>query len=109
MTRSSASTRISATLPQGQAARVVVRHLFNPAPNPQHHWWLSLSENLAHDQNPATVVGSRVASSVSVRAEKGAVDRCILIDDVWRRLARSGGHFSSLFSLPGSHKGADQS
>ena len=50
---SAASARIGATLPQCQAARIVIRHPFNPAPHPQHHRWLALSNGLAHDQNPA--------------------------------------------------------
>jgi hypothetical protein len=47
--RNAASARICATLPQCQAARIVIRHPFNPAPHPQHHWRLALSNDLAHD------------------------------------------------------------
>ena len=79
-----ASARIGATLPQCQAARIVIRRPFNPAPHPQHHRWLALSNGLAHDQNPAAAVGTRIASSASVRAEKRAVDRRVLVDDDWR-------------------------
>jgi hypothetical protein len=38
-----------------------------------------LSDDLAHEQNPAGVVGARVASSASVRTEKRGVDRRILV------------------------------
>ena len=79
-----ASARIGATLPQCQAARIVIRRPFNPAPHPQHHRWLALSNGLAHDQNPAAAGGTRTASSASVRAEKRAVDRRVLVDDDWR-------------------------
>jgi hypothetical protein len=67
---SAASARIGATLPQRQAARIIIWHPFNPAPYPQHHRWLALSNGLAHDQNPAAAVGTRIATSASVRAEK---------------------------------------
>jgi hypothetical protein len=77
---SAASARIGATVPQRQAARIVIRHPFNPAPYPQHHRRLALSNGLAHDQNPAAAVGTRIATSASVRAEKRAVDRRILVD-----------------------------
>ena len=73
------SARIGATLPHCQAVRIVIRHPFKPAPHPQHHRRLALSDDLAHDQNPAAVVGTRVASSASVRTEKRAVDRRILV------------------------------
>ena len=73
--RRAASARIRATLPQRQAARIVIRHPFNPAPHPQHHRWLALSNSLTHDQNPAAAVGTRIATSASVRAEERAVDR----------------------------------
>ena len=75
---SAASGRIGATFPQCQAVRIVIRHPFKPAPHPQHHRRLALSDDLAHDQNPAAVVGTRVASSASVRTEKRAVDRRIV-------------------------------
>src|ERR1700720_1541089 len=87
---SAASARIGATLPQRQAARIVIRHPFNPAPYPQHHRWLALSNGLAHDQNPAAAVGTRIATSASVRAEKRAVDRRILVDDDWRFVGHVG-------------------
>ena len=87
---SAASARIGATLPQCQAARIVIRHPFNPAPHPQHHRWLALSNGLAHDQNPAAAVGTRIATSASVRAEKRAVDRRILVDDDWRFVGHVG-------------------
>src|SRR3954449_2147190 len=47
----------------------------------RHHRRLALSNGLAHDQNPAAAVGTRIASSARVRAEKRAVDRRILVDD----------------------------
>jgi predicted membrane-bound mannosyltransferase len=47
---------------------------------------------LAHDQNPAALVGARVASSASVRTEKRAIDRRILVGDDWRCV----GHFGAL-------------
>src|SRR3954453_21023206 len=84
------SARIGATLPQCLAARIVIRHPFNPAPHPQHHRRLALSNGLAHDQNPAVAVGTRIASSASVRAEKRAVDRRIHVDDEWRRVDHVG-------------------
>src|SRR5438045_3300680 len=96
-----ASARIGATLPQCQTARIVIRHPFNPAPHPQHHRRLALSNYLAHDQNPAAPVGTRIASSASVRAEKRAVDRRILVDDDRRRVGHVGATFSNLFSLGG--------
>src|ERR1700756_1740347 len=87
---SAASARIGATLPQRQAARIVIRHPFNPAPYPQHHRWLALSNGLAHDENPAAAVGTRIATSASVRAEKRAVDRRMLVDDEWRFVGHGG-------------------
>src|SRR5438552_18021286 len=84
------SARIGATLPQCQAARIVIRHPFNPAPYPQHHRWLALSNGLARDQNPAAAVGTRIATSASVRAEKRAVDHRILVDDEWRFVGHLG-------------------
>ena len=78
------SARIGATLPQCQAARIIIRHPFNPAPHPQHHWRLALSNDLAYDENPAAAVGTRTATSASVRTEKRTVDRRILVDDDWR-------------------------
>ena len=36
-----------------QAARIVIRHPFNPAPHPQHHRWLALGNGLAHDPEPS--------------------------------------------------------
>src|SRR3954453_14280482 len=95
------SARIGATLPQCQAARIVIRHPFNPAPHPQHHRRLTLSNYLAHDQNPAAPVGKRIASSARVRAEKRAVDRRILVDDDGRLVGHAGATFSNLFSLGG--------
>jgi hypothetical protein len=86
---SAASARIGATLPQRQAARIVMWHPFNPAPYPQHHRWLALSSGLAHDQNPAAAVGTRIATSASVRAEKRAVDRRILAGATGADIARS--------------------
>jgi hypothetical protein len=88
--RRAASARIRATLPQRQAARIVIRHPFNPAPHPQHHRWLALSNSLTHDQNPAAAVGTRIATSASVRAEERAVDRRILVDDGWRFVGHVG-------------------
>lgn len=96
-----ASARIGATLPQCQAARIIIRHPFNPAPHPQHHWRLPLSNDLAYDENPAAAVGTRIATSASVRTEKRTVDRRILVDDDWRRVGHIGAPFSSLFSLGG--------
>src|ERR1700757_2054226 len=96
-----ASAWIGATLPQGQAARMVIRHPFNPAPHPQHYRRLALSNGLAHDQNPAAAVGTRIASSARVRAEKRAVDHRILVDDDWRRVGH-GGPLQQVFSLGGS-------
>src|SRR3954453_9127167 len=84
------SARIGATLPQRQAARIVIRHPFNPTPHPQHHRRLALSNGLAHDQNPAAAVGTGIASSASVRAEKRAVDRRIHVDDDRRRVGHVG-------------------
>jgi hypothetical protein len=95
------SARIGATLPQCQAARIIIRHPFNPAPHPQHHWRLPLSNDLAYDENPAAAVGTRIATSASVRTEKRTVDRRILVDDDWRRVGHVGAPFSSLFSLGG--------
>jgi hypothetical protein len=63
---------------------------FNPAPHPQHHRWLALSNSLTHDQNPAAAVGTRIATSASVRAEERAVDRRILVDDGWRFVGHVG-------------------
>src|SRR6201987_5932172 len=93
------SARIGATLPQCQAARIVIRHPFNPAPYPQHHRWLALSNGLAHDQNPAAAVGTRIATSARVGAEKRAVDRRILVDDEWRFVGHVGPPFSLKRSL----------
>ena len=45
------SARIGATLPQCRAARIIIRHPFNPAPHPQHHWRLPLSNDVAYDEN----------------------------------------------------------
>src|SRR5437879_11138836 len=87
---SEASARIGATLPKCQTARIVIRHPINPAPHPQHHRRLALSNGLAHDQNPAVAVGTRIASSASARAEKRAVDRRIHVDDDWRRVDHVG-------------------
>ena len=95
------SARIGATLPQCQAARIIIRHPFDPAPYPQHHWRLPLSNDLAYDENPAAAVGTRIATSASVRTEKRTVDRRILVDDDWRRVGHVGAPFSSLFSLGG--------
>ena len=95
------SARIGATLPQCQAARIIIRHPFNPAPHPQHHWRLALSNDLAYDENPAAAVGTRIAASAGVRTEKRTVDRRILVDDDWRRVGHVGAPFSSLFSLGG--------
>jgi|ERR1700730_683368 hypothetical protein len=44
----------------------------------------------------AAVVGTRVASSASVRTEKRAVDRRILVGDDWRRVGHCGAPFSKL-------------
>ena len=93
------SAGIGATLPQCQAARIISRHPFNPAPHPQHHRRLALSNDLAYDENPAAAVGTHIATSASVRAEKRAVDRRILVDDDWWRVGHVGIPFSSLFSL----------
>ncbi len=88
--RRAASARIRATLPQRQAARIVIRHPFNPAPRPQHHRWLALGNGLTHDQNPAAAVGTRIATSASVRTEERTVDRRILVDDGWRFVGHVG-------------------
>src|SRR5438477_6102266 len=74
-----ASARIGATFPQCQAVRIVIWHPFKPAPHPQHHRRLALSDDLAHDQNPAAVVARRVASSATVRPENPPADRPILV------------------------------
>src|SRR3954453_17954838 len=95
------SARIGATLPQCQAARIIIRHPFNPAPHPQHHRRLPLSNDLAYDENPAAAAGTRNATSASVRTEKRTVDRRILVDDDWRRVGHVGAPFSGLFSLGG--------
>src|SRR5215469_5290719 len=94
-----ASARISPTLPQRQAARIVVRHPVYSAPHPQHHRRLALSNDLAHDQNPAVVVGTRVASSAGVRTKKRAFDRRILVGDEWWRVAHFGAPLGSLLSV----------
>jgi hypothetical protein len=52
-------------------------------------------------ENPAAAVGTRIATSASVRTEKRTVDRRILVDDDWRRVGQVGAPFSSLFSLGG--------
>ena len=98
-TTAPASAGIGATLSQCHAARIIIRHPFNPAPHPQHHRRLALSNDLAYDENPAAAVGTRIATSASVRAEKRAVDRRILVDDDWWRVGHAGTPFSSLFSL----------
>jgi hypothetical protein len=85
-----ASARISTTLPQRQAARIVVRHPVNSAPHPQHHRPLALSNDLAHNQNPAVEVDTRVASSARVRTKKRAFDHRVLVGDEWRRVAHFG-------------------
>jgi hypothetical protein len=95
------SARIGATLPQCQAARIIIRHPFNPVPHPQHHWRLALSNDLAYDENPAAPVSTRIATSASLRTEKCTVDRRIFVDDDWRRVGHVGAPFSSLFSLGG--------
>ena len=53
-----ASAGIGATLPQCHAARIIIRHPFNRASHPQHHRRLTLSNDLAYDENPAAAVGT---------------------------------------------------
>jgi hypothetical protein len=60
------------------------------------HRRLTLSNDLAHDQNPAAAVGTGIASSATVRAEKRAVDQRIFVDDDWRRV----GHVSAPMQRP---------
>src|ERR1700746_948641 len=98
---SAASARIGATLPQRQAARIVIRHPFNPAPYPQHHRWLALSNGLRPDRSPAAAGGTRIPPSANVRAEKRAVDRRILVDDEWRFVGHVGPPFSLKRTLSG--------
>jgi hypothetical protein len=57
------SARMGPTFPQCQAARIVIRHPFNPAPHPQHYRRLALSNDLAHDENPAAAVGTRIETA----------------------------------------------
>jgi hypothetical protein len=52
-------------------------------------------------REPSRAVGTRIATSASVRTEKRTVDRRILVDDDWRRVGHVGAPFSSLFSLGG--------
>src|ERR1700732_3749212 len=90
------TARSGAPVSHGQAVGIVIRPPSKPAPLPQHHRRVALSDDLAHDQNPAAVVGTRVARSASVRNEKRAVERRILVGDDWRRVGHCGAPFSKL-------------
>ena len=101
--RRAASARIRATLPQRQAARIVIRHPFNPAPHPQHHRWLALQQ---FDARPEpSRCGGHAHSNFGQRAKpKNALSIVASSSMMVGGSSVMWGPFSNLFPLTGCLK-----